>query len=584
MAELKKEIEYSLPQPKSNWFTPIYEAYFQGKNLFYTILLAGYALLVLYPILLLFINSFRDGKSGQDVGWGFTNWIEAFSHPSLLSALTNTLSITFTVQAISITVSVVIAWIIARTNLPGRSWIEFSFWIVFFMPTLPLVQSWILLFDPYVGVVNKFFASIPYLSWIHFNIFSWKGIVWVHLVTGTIAVKVILLTPAFRNMDSSLEEASRVNGANMFTTFTKVIIPILLPSILIVLILGTIRSLEAFEIEMILGGPEKIDVFSTQIYRMIHDANPQYGAATALASVILTVMVPLIVLQQWITRRGGHATISGKFKTQKFQLGKFRWFVFSIMLIIVVIMTVIPLLSLLVGTFMSMYGFFNIDNAFTLANWKLILTRDTFLQALKNTLFLATLMAIISMLLYSITAYIIVRTKYVGRNLLDFVVWVPYTIPGIIISLGMLWLFLGTKVFQPLYGTIWVLLIALILTGITTGIQIIKSNLLQLGNELEEASLLSGASWWYTYRRIVLPNIAPAMIAVGIFCFSIATKSTASIVLLTTNDTMPLSILQLMYMLDGSYEASSVVGVIIMVLTIGVALIVRALGVNMTPK
>ena len=582
MAELK--MDYGVPKPMSNWFTPIYEAYFQGKNLFYTILLATYSFLILYPILLLFINSFREVEFGQETGWGFANWIEAFTQPALLSAIKNTLSITFTVQAISITIAVIIAWLIARTNLPGRGWIEFSFWMVFFMPTLPMVQSWILLFDPYIGIVNQFFSSIPFLSWINFNIFSWEGIVWVHLVTGTIAVKVILLTPAFRNMDSSLEEASRVNGANMFTTFIKVVVPVLLPSILIVLILGTIRSLEAFEIEMILGGPEKIDVFSTQIYRMINSDNPQYGAATALGSVILTLMVPLIVLQQWISKRGGHATISGKFKAQRFQLGKYRWPLFAVMALLVLVMTIIPLVSLVVGTFMSVYGFFNIEGAFTLANWQTVLTRDTFLQALKNTFMLASLMAFISMFLYSITAYIIVRTNYLGRNVLDFIVWVPYTIPGIIVSLGMFWLFLETKIFQSLYGTIWVLLIALVLTAITTGIQIIKSNLLQLGRELEEASSLSGASWWYTYRKIVLPNIAPAMIAVGIFCFSVATKTTASIVLLTTNDTTPLSILQLKYMLDGSYETSSVVGVIIMTLTIVVALVVRGLGVNMTPK
>jgi iron(III) transport system permease protein len=145
----------------------------------------------------------------------------------------------------------------------------------------------------------------------------------------------------------------------------------------------------------------------------------------------------------------------------------------------------------------------------------------------------------------------------------------------------MLWLFLSFPLFQPLYGTIFILILAIVLAAVTTGTQVLKSNLTQLGNELEEASWVHGASWWYTYRRIVLPLIAPAMAVVGIFGFSVAARSTSIVVLLSTSETRPLSVLQLSYMGDGSYEAASVVGVIILFLTIGVALVARIFGLKL---
>lgn len=550
----------------------------------FTLLLIVYGIFIFFPIGLLFINSFKEGGLGEQTGWGFGNWITAFTQPAIKSALLNTIGLALTIQAISIVIAVFLAWLLARTDLPGRNFIEFGCWLVFFMPTLPLVQSWILFFDPHIGLVNQFFSKIPFLSWLQFDIFSWHGIVWTHLITGTIAIKVIMLTPAFRNLDSSFEEASRINGAGMFKTFTKVVIPVLLPSILVVLIMGIIRSLEAFEIEMVLGGPKRIDVYSTQVYRLINQTVPEYGAATALASIILLIMLPLILLQQWVSKKGTYVTVSGKFKNQRIRLGKLRWPLFIVFALFILMMTVVPLISLLIGTFMSMYGFFNIENAFTLDNWKRVLERPQFLQSLGNTLILGISMAAVGMLLYSITAYIIVRTKYIARNVLDFVVWIPFTIPGIIIGLGLLWFFLRSSLLQPLYGTLFILFVALFLTTMTTGTQIIKTNLLQLGNELEEASLLSGASWRQTYWKVILPNIAPSIVAVGIFCFTVASKTTSSIVLLTTNETIPLSVLQLMYMLDGNYETSSVVGIIIMLLTIGIVLLFRLFGYKLNVR
>jgi iron(III) transport system permease protein len=552
----------------------------RGSNLVCTLVLALIMFVVLYPVLLVFLNSFQVGALGRQSGWGLDNWIGAFTEPGLRSAFVNTVSLALATQAISMTAGILLAWLIARTDLPCRNWLEFGFWIAFFLPSLPLTLSWILLMDSERGVINQLLAGVPLLSKLKFDIFTWWGIVWVHVATTSVAVKVMLLTPAFRNMDGSLEEAARTCGAGTAATMFRVVVPVMAPVILVVMLMGLIHSLEAFEVELILGAPQKIDVYSTRIYELVFQQPPQYGAATALGSVVLLMMLPFIVFQQWMSLRGGHATVTGKFKTNLQSLGKWRWPLFALVAAIVLIMTGVPLAMLLVGTFMQLFGFFDIADAWTLANWARVLGHPAFLNSFKNTFAIGLSTALLSILMFSIVAYICVRTRYAGRNWLNFLSWLTGTIPGVVMGLGMLWLFLGTPFLLPLYGTIFILIFVTVLAQMTTGVQIFKANMVQIGNELEEAAWVSGASWRYAFRRVVLPLIAPAVSAVGIIAFASSVKMTSHVALLATSDTRPLSILQLNYMSDGSYEAASVVGVITLFLTLGVAIVARISGLR----
>jgi iron(III) transport system permease protein len=275
-----------------------------------TLLLAVIALLVFYPILMLIYYSFQVGQFGTPTHFAFDNWTTALNSPRVLETLKNTLSLSVSRQAIAIVVGVLVAWLLARTDLPGRNWLEFGFWIAVFLPTLTVTLGWIMVFDSFNGLANQLW------QWLFgvkgpFNIFSWWGIVWVHLVTGTIPLKVMLLTPAFRNLDATFEEASRAAGASTWSTFRRVVLPIVTPTILVVLLLGTIRSLEAFEIELVLGYEANIDVYSTLIYRQATSWPPQYGQATVLGMLILVILLPAIAWQQWYTARHSVATVTG---------------------------------------------------------------------------------------------------------------------------------------------------------------------------------------------------------------------------------------------------------------------------------
>ena len=231
-------------------------------------------------------------------------------------------------------------------------------------------------------------------------------------------------------------------------------------------------------------------------------------------------------------------------------------------------------------TFMTLFGFFNIAEPWTVENWRTVLTDDLFLRSLRNTLVLATGTAAVTIVVHSLIAYIAVRTRYAGRRLLDFISWLPFTVPGIILGLALLWLFLGVPVLRPLYGTTALLIICGVIAGMPLGVQIIKSGLMQLGSELEEASRIAGASWWSTYRRIVLRLMTPTLLAVGMITFVGAARNIGSFALLTTSANRPLSILHLDYVAQRKFEEAVVVACIIMFISLGGALFARLLGLR----
>ncbi len=178
-----------------------------------TAVLLVMALFVLYPLALLIYGSFLiDPTNGTSRELGLETWITAWQQPGMSQAIVNTLKRVILTEAISLPAAVLIAWLAARTDIPGKSIIDNFFWIALFLPSLPVVLGWILLFDPGTGIINKWMMRTFGLDRPPLDIYSFWGIVFVHLASRSIAAKYIFLTPAFRNFDSSLEEASIIVG------------------------------------------------------------------------------------------------------------------------------------------------------------------------------------------------------------------------------------------------------------------------------------------------------------------------------------------------------------------------------------
>lgn len=543
------------------------------------LLIAVVGFFVVYPLALIFVNSFNTAPPGHPAVYSGSAWAAAWHGPGLLTALLNTLAVGACYQAIAFPVGVLLAWLLGRTKVPHARALEFGFWLSYFLPPLSATLGWILLLDP-EGVLNNFIAGTFHVTG-PFNVYSFTGIVWVHLMSRDISEKVILLTPAFRNMDAALEEAGYMSGAGRLRTLLRLTLPIMTPPLVIVFFLGFVRLFESFEIELLLGIPFGFFVFSTKIIDLAQQEPPLLGQATALGSVTLVLLLFAVPIQRWLTTRRTYATVGGRMQPNLIDFGRWRWPIFALLAGVVALLVAVPLLSVIAGSLMTRFGFFNLAHPWTLANWQRTLSTPAFSQALVNTFEIAIVSAIVAPLLFSVVAYVLVRARSArGAGVLDFLLWLPSVIPGALAGLGLLWMFVGTPIFQPIYGTIWVLVIAIILSGMTLSSQTLKGAFLQLRVDLEESARMSGAGWIRTYVQIVLPLIAPTLIVVAAIKFMYAANAASNIILLATSETRTLSLLALGYVADSQREAATVVTVVITAITTAMAILVRTLGLN----
>lgn len=554
------------------------------RHLIMAVLIIAFGFYILYPVILVFINSFNIAGIGQPTEWSLENWRIAFSQPGIWTAVWHTFMIYFLYTGIGFPVAVLIAWTLARTNVKWSYGLEFMFWVSFMMPSIATTVGWTLLLDPYRGMLNQAIVLLPFINEHPFNIYSVEGIIFAHLMGGTISGKVMLLTPAFRNMNVALEEAARVSGASNIKTLMRVTLPVMIPPMAVVFMLNVVRIFSSFEVEQILGRPFHFFVFSTKIYQFVREFDPpQYGSATALASITLVLIAIIIPVQRWLLSRRQYTTVSGQFKPGLIDLGRYKWLVFGALAILLAMLVVIPALTLIGGSFMTRVGFFQSQPTYTIEHWRQVWLSPVFIKAFRTTLILAFSTAVISPLLFSVIAYILVRTQWRGRIVLDSFFWMSAAIPGMLSSLGLLWLFLRTPGFIALYGTIWALILVVILQGKLTSTQLLKSVYLQMGADMEEAARVAGAGWLYTYFRIWLPLIMPTIILIGTINFVIAAQTTSSIILLASRDTITLSILalELMSSSGADYERAGIISIILIVMTVGVAAIARRFGLNL---
>jgi iron(III) transport system permease protein len=225
-----------------------------------------------------------------------------------------------------------------------------------------------------------------------------------------------------------------------------------------------------------------------------------------------------------------------------------------------------------------LFGFFAIAEPWTLDNWRQTLHDPVLLRSLGNTLAIGLGSGLVGVFFYSIIAYFIVKTPYRGRWLLDFLSWLPWSIPGILLGVALLWTFLQTRIFLPLYGSIYILMIAMVIKSMPFGTQLVKSVLLQLGNDLEEASKVCGGTWLDTYRRVVLPLIFPALVTVGLVGFISAARDISTVVLLGSGKSRTLSLLMLDFAAGAEFEKATVVAVMVVGLVVAAALTARIFG------
>jgi iron(III) transport system permease protein len=539
------------------------------------------ALFAASPIAFILVNSFNISSPGHPFRAGMQGWFDAFADYKTLNAVGY--SFLLSVRSfVGIAIAFALSWLLIRIRIPGRSVIEFFLWLAFFLPTLPMTLGWILLLDPHYGLINQLLLKLPFIERAPFSIYSVGGILWVHLTLTTVPVMTILLMPVLRQFDAAIEEAARVCGSGPWEILRRITLPLLSPALFTVTIAGLIRSLEAFEIEQLLGTPAGIDVYSTRIFEMISWEPPRFPAAMALSSLFLAVLFVLALFYQRFTQKREFATVGARgISLRPMMVGRWRYVASAACLFGSSLWIILPMVMLIVGSFMRLYGFFSVKAPFTIQHWLSALRDPLLLICLKNSLIIALGVGVFGLSVYAIIAYVIVRTQIPARQTISILAWLPWAVPGILLGVALLWLLLSLPGMSFIYGTFVPLILVLIVKEMPIGTHMMKAALGQISRELEEASWACGAGRFTTFWRISLPLVTPTLISIFAIILIGALRDISTTILLVTAKTRPLSILMLEYSRGGQLEVASIIGVLITTVAIAMAMMARRFGLRM---
>jgi iron(III) transport system permease protein len=496
---------------------------------FTTIVLAYLVLPPFFFILHTSLVTDRGLNAGAFTIQHFTNIVDSLGDVKTL--LANSMIYAVGSSSVALIYGTALAWLSERSDAPFRKLAYLSAYVSFAIPGIIKVVGWIMLLGPKAGILNA--PVIAYTGQPLFNIFSMPGMILVESFLWIPIVFLLMSTP-FRSMDPSLEEAATTAGSSAWQVFRKVTFPLAIPSVLAVLILTIIRSLEAFEIPALIGIPAGVEVLTTKIYLQIKGGLiPKYGEASAY-SIILIVLVAigLIPYYRITSQTYKYTTISGKnFRPNRIALGKWRWLGGALMLVLP-LLQFFPIAAVAWSSFLP---FAQVPSRkalqlLTLNNYVTAFNDSGVIRSILNSLTVSTSAATVAMVLTFFAAWLIVRASIKWRWILDNMAMLPLVFPGIVMGIAILKMYLYLPV--PVYGTIWILVLAFIARYLPYGIRFSHSALLSLHKELEEGAMASGASWFQMIRHVVVPLMMPALIGGWIYIFLITFKELSIALLL----------------------------------------------------
>ena len=530
------------------------------------LLLLVVGLPAIVPIFYVVVNSFTDSSLGQAWEFSLEPWARMFESTKTLRSIFHSILLTVRVP-LGIVVAFAFAWALVRVDIPGRRVLMFALWFTFFIPILPMTLGWVLLAHRDFGLLNELLMNLPLVDHALLNIESLGGILWVHLTLATIPIMTLLLAPAMQSLDGSFEEASDMAGARLWTTLRRITFPLILPAILTAFIAGLIKALEVFEVEQILGAPAGIFVYATRIFNLLRVIPPDYPQAMALSTMFLFILVLVAFGYQYLLRRSaGRATLTGRGTRLQPRARTWRAWVVSISLYGALVVSVgLPFLMLVLGSFNKLFGFFFIDEPWTLRNWTEVLTDDAFLVSARNSLIIGLSVAAIGTLGYAVLGTVLARSKLWGKEVVSLLTWLPWAIPGVLMSTAFLNIFLNTPLLTGFLTTLVPLAVVLLVQQLPLGTHMLRSAVGQISPELEEASLMSGASRWTTFRRITLPLVSPTFISVFVLVFMTAVRDISATVLLASPGTRTVPLLMFEFAAGARQESAVVIGVIMAV-------------------
>ena len=518
-------------------------------------LLLGITLfLIIYPVSFLIFGSFWSGNPGGAGELTLDNYVIVFSDPKTFELLVNSLAYALGSALLGVSIATVLAFITTRTNAPLREYF-------IFIPILPIILpgmvdnlAWIYLFSPNSGLANTWWRNLTGFSDPLFNIYTIYGMIWV-MGISLVPLAYLVISSAFRTMDPSLEETARISGSSLFSIFRKITIPLMLPAILSVYLLTFILAFESFETPAMIGLPAGRDVFMSQIYQAVVWAlPPSYGLGTAYASIILVITMTAVFLYRKATsRQEKFQVITGKgYQPGILDLGKWKWAGTAVLGLYVFVHIVIVFGMVLILSFQTYWDPNNLFGNMTLRNYETVIGQRRIVSSLINSGVVSIVSATIVVIVAAILTYISRRKNIRGGGLLEGLGTLPLAFPGFILGLGLLWTFLTLPI--GVYGTVFVLMLAFLVKYMPQGIRFANGALIQIQDDLEESSSITGAEWTYTVRKIILPLLKPALISAWIYIFVLTFRELSSIIFLVTPNNQVISAILWDLFVNGSVE------------------------------
>lgn len=557
------------------------------------ILMMGILLcLILVPIIAVIITSFQVGHPAMPEGWSTDSYRYALKLPLFYKAALNTIILAGVGTSISLSIALFFAWLIERTDMPCRDLAWCLLLIPLAMPGVLFALSWALLLGPRGGIINVFLRYIMDIFGIHLttgpiNIYSLGGMMFLDGIRGVSTI-FLMTVGAFRMMDPALEEAARASKAGRVSTLFRVTLPVLMPTILLAAMFRFVLSMESFELPLAIGLPANIFTLSTLIFFITRINQPMdYGAACVFAVILMFFMLLLIIAYRYGLRRyASYATVTGKgYRPRVIPIGKWRYLALLMFILYFLFMVVLPFLVLFWGSLLPVYLPFSLESLklVNFSNYIEIFTAGRFSLALWNTLQVTVVTATAAMFLALIASWIVTRSELYGRGILDTLLFLPLSIPGIVVGLAFVMVFLKFPFnLTGLYGTLWIIILGLITQNIAFGTRVMNSAIVQIHKELEEAAFVCKASQAKTIFAITLPLLFPSFAAAWVWTAISAMRAFSVPLMLESKNTYVLATLMWAYWDEGSISMASVVGVLLIVVLIPITFLFRRFIVNIS--
>jgi iron(III) transport system permease protein len=468
----------------------------------------------------------------------------------------NSFLISFSVVFLTLLIGVPMGYFVARVEMPFKTLIRTLGVLPLIMPSFVGAFSWIILLGRNGAlriIVNRFLAifglALPPIYGMFGIIFS---------MTMLYYPFVFLLTyGAFSSTNPLLEESAMLMGAKQSKIFKTITFPLVLPSIGAAVILVFIRAIGNFGIPSVVGGQEY--VLPTLIYFRVNGFWDLNGAAAiAIISVIITSAA--LLLQKYVISVREYETITADRSEQKLHKHPVIKVIAMGYCSIVLFVSLLPQITLFIMSFFEQWNGI-LPTGFTFSNYNAILTS---LDSIKNSLIIVLSASVLAAIIGSLVAYITERKNPKGSAIIDLLVMAPFILPGIVVAVALLNAFSYPS---PLIisGTFYIMIISFVIRRTPYVYRSVAASLTQLDVKLEESSMICGASWACTFRKVSFPLILPGIISGTILTLATLLKELSTSILLYSANTKTLPIQIYYEVSDGNFGTASALSVLLFV-------------------